>query len=188
MSTSKVGATRHNGKAASKNNVISGTNSPFPPSLTVGVGTTDKKIEISKYQEPPTTIKEDFCQNASCGSPWTVHHHPVALKMHIKSFFNYGKYGSIVNTYGPDFCNEVIQEYKNRWTHLFESHPKGNKVNNPGGFFKTIVDELIAGGEPRNDPNDVTQRWEGVKPERLKFDDPDIYLKEYDLRRGNNAR
>jgi len=163
MSTSKVGATRHNAKAASKNNVISGTNSPSRPSLTVGVGTTDKNIELSKYQEPPTTIKEDFCQAGSCGSPWTIHHHPIALKMHIKSFFDYGKYGSIVNTHGPDFCNEVIQEFKNRWTVIKLG---GGTIDNPGGYIHAIKEELLAGGEPRNHPNDVTRLWENVKPER----------------------
>jgi hypothetical protein len=185
MSTSKVEATRHNGKAASKNNVTSGTNSFSRPSLIGGVGTPHKNIEVSKYQEPSTTIKEDFCQNASCGSPWTIHHHPIALKMHIKSWFNYGKYGSIVNTHGPDFCNEVIQEYKNRWT---EYKLRGVEIGNPGGFFTTVVNDLLAGGEPRNDPNDVTKRWEDVKPERLKVDDPNKHLDEYNRRRGNNAR
>ena len=153
---------------------------PVFPSLTVGVGTTDKNIKLSKYQEPPTTIKEDFCENGSCGSAWTIHHHPIALKMHIKSWFDYGKYGSIVNTYGPDFCNEVIQEYKNRWTVI---DARGEKVNNPGGFFKTIVDELLAGGEPRNYPNDVTKLWEGMKKER-KGEDSEKYLDEYTRRRG----
>ena len=187
MPTSKVGATRHNAKAASKNNVISGTNSPSRPSLTVGVGTTDKNIELSKYQEPPTTIKEDFCQNGSCGSPWTIHHNPIALKMHIKSFFDYGKYGSIVNAHGPEFCNEVIQEYKNRWTRI---KLKGEEIDNPGGFFKTIVDEILAGGEPRNHPNDVTKLWENVKPQRRKIDDKEKYLANYNriYGRGNNAR
>jgi len=153
---------------------------PVSPSLTVGVGTPNRYIEISKSQEPPTTIKEDFCQNGSCGSPWTIHHHPVALKMHIKSWFNYGKYGSIVSK-GSDFCNEVIQEYKNRWTVI---DAKGETINNPGGFFKTIVDELAAGGEPRNHPNDVTKLWEGMKKER-KGEDRGKYLREYNQRRGN---
>ena len=154
---------------------------PVSPSLTVGVGTPDRYIEISKSQEPPTTIKEDFCHNGSCGSPWTIHHHPIALKMHIKSWFDYGKYGSVVNTYGPDVCNEVIQEYKNRWTVIDE---KGATISNPGGFFKTIVDELAAGGEPRNHPNDVTKLWDGMKKER-KADDRGKYLREYNQRRGN---
>jgi len=153
---------------------------PVSPSLTVGGGTPDRNIEVSQYQEPPTTIKEDFCHAGSCGSPWTIHHHPVALKMHIKSWFDYGKYGSIVNTYGPDFCNEVIQEYKNRWTVI---DAKGEKVNNPGGFFKMIVDELLAGGEPRNYPNDVTKLWEGMTKER-KGEDRGKYLDEYNRRRG----
>jgi hypothetical protein len=181
LTTRKVDASRHNAKAAPKNNPSSGTKPRSRPSLTVGVGTPDKNIEISKYQEPPTTIKEDFCQNGSCGSPWTIHHHPTALKMHIKSWFNYGKYGSIVNTHGPDFCNEVIQEYKNRWS---EYKLRGVEIAKPGGFFKTVVDDLMAGGEPRNDPNDVTKLWEGIKPERRKNDDRDKYIKEFNERRG----
>ena len=151
--------------------------------MIVVVGNPDKETNKSDYLETTTTIKrsEDFCQNRSCGSPWTIHHHPIALKMHIKSWFDYGKYGSIVNTYGPDFCNEVIQEYKNRWTVIDE---KGATISNPGGFFKTIVDELAAGGEPRNHPNDVTKLWDGMKKER-KADDRGKYLREYNQRRGN---
>jgi len=99
--------------------------------------------------------------------------------MHIKSWFNYGKYGSIVSK-GSDFCNEVIQEYKNRWTVI---DAKGETINNPGGFFKTIVDELAAGGEPRNHPNDVTKLWEGMKKER-KGEDRGKHLREYNQRRG----
>jgi hypothetical protein len=180
MPQEKVGASRHNAKAAPKNNPLSGSKRPEPPSLIVGGGTPDRNIEISEYQEPTTTFKDDFCQNASCGSPWTIHHHPTALKMHIKSWFNYGKYGSIVNIYGPDFCNEAIQEYKNRWT---EYKARGVAIERPGGFFKNIVDDLIAGGEPRNHPNDVTQRWAEIKPESAK-PGKDKWVKEYERRRG----
>ena len=182
MTTRKVDESRHNAKAAPKNNPSPVSNSLSPASLTVGAGTTDKNTQISKYQEPPATIKEDFCQAGSCGSPWTIHHHPIALKMHIKSFFDYGKYGSIVNTYGPDFCNEVIQEYKNRWTDI---NLKRETINNPGGFFKTVVDDLLAGGEPRNHPNDVTKLWENVKPEREK---KEVIYRTPDQRRAQRVK
>ena len=161
MPQEKVDASRHNTRVAPRNNPPSGSKRPEPPSLIVVVGNPDKETNKSDYLETTTTIKrkEDFCQNRSCGSPWTIHHHPIALKMHIKSWFDYGKYGSVVNTYGPDVCNEVIQQYRRRWA-AYEA--KGVGIESPGAVFHSTLQDVLAGGEPRNNPQELVDAWKEV--------------------------
>ena len=167
MDHPKIGASRHNTRTAPKITPSVGSTTPASPSLIVVDGNPDKETKKSKFLEPTTTIKrsQDFCSNRSCGSPWTVHHHPVALKMHIKSWFDYGKYGSVVNTYGPDVCNEVIQEYKKRWAAYKRN---GKEIESPGAVFHTTLQDVLAGGEPRNDPQDVRDAWSDVTMDRDK--------------------
>ncbi len=152
------GAGRLDARFAPKNNAFSGSKTSPRPSLIGGGGTNIKQTVKVKFDSPPTIKREksDFCRERSCGSPWTLHLDPIALKMHIKSWFAYGKYGSVVNTYGPDICHEVIKAYKAVY---LDYEQKGLKINSPGGLFHTKLQEILADGEPVEDPAAVARAW-----------------------------
>ena len=163
MPQENVGASRHNTRAAPKNNASPGSKTSPRPSLIGGGGPNIKqtvKVKFGLHQPPIKDRESDFCRDRSCGSPWTLHLDPIALKMHIKSWFGYAKYGSVVNTYGPDICHEAIKAYKA----VYEDYErKGIEIQSPGGMFQIKLNEILAGGEPGEDRETIAAAWAGFK-------------------------
>jgi hypothetical protein len=181
MAQEKVGASRHNVRAASKNNPSSGSNRPEPPSLIGGGGSTNlRKLNSSKLVGTPPPIKrdEDYCRDFSCGSPWTFHHNRRALQQHVRSWFAdpeglpYGKWGSIVNVLGIETVNEIIQVYKIKHEQLESA---GDPIRNRATFFKHCRESVEQGMEARQNPADADKAWAALKPlkpvKTAKYDD-----------------
>jgi len=195
MATQKVGASRHNAKAAPGNNPPSGSKPSEPPSLIGGGGSRYlEDTETLSVYSPPPIKRKDYCRDRSCGSPWTIHHNRQALQQHVRCWFSdpqgnpYGKWASIVNVLGIETVNEIIQVYKIKHEQL-EAKPNGG-IFNRAAFFKHCRDTVEQGMEARQNPADVDKAWDALRPaKKPKADHGRKYMDEYIKRRGpRNAR
>ena len=200
MAFSKVEVTRHNAKAASKNNVIPGSNTLSRPSLIGGGGSPGIENNQSNLVVPPPPIKReksDYCRDGSCGSPWTLHLEVAALQQHIRFFFcsppdqdgncaPYGKWGSMPKVLGPDTTNEVIKRYRSKHQYYVK---RGEKIKDRAAMFHVCRVEVESDMEPMLEASNVERAWAGLeKPKMERHDHGQKYLDDYMRHRGNNAR
>jgi len=116
MDQKKVGASRHNAKAAPGNNPSSGSNRPEPPSLIGGGGSTNlNNLNSSKLVGTPPPIKRerDSCYSGQpCGDLWNTHPNLGDLRRHLHYLFgiSWKAISRIIGDYGVDHINQNIHE------------------------------------------------------------------------------
>ena len=116
MSEEKVGASRRDARATSRNNPSVGSNHPEPPSLNGGGGSANlRKLNSSKLVETPPTIKrdQDSCYSGQpCSDLWNTHSNLNDLRRHLHYLFgiSWKAISRIVGEYGVDHINQNIHE------------------------------------------------------------------------------
>ena len=193
MPTQKVDASRHNAKAAPRNNPSSGSKPSASPSLIGGGGSPDiNNLNSSKLVGTPPPIKreQDYCRDFSCGDPYTFHLDPIAQRQHVKSWFAnsqgdpYSEWW-LNKSLGVETVNEIIQVYRVKEESLLAS---GKQVNDRPAFFHYCRNLVQASMEPRPEAGAADRAWAARKPKKQK-DNGQKYLDDYNKHRGpRNAR
>ena len=190
MPAQKVDASRHNAKAAPRNNAPSGSKPSEPPSLIGGGGSRYlEDTETYSVDSPPPIKRKDYCRDRSCGSPWTIHHKIEAIQQHVRCWFvdpdglPYNKWGSIPRVLGVETVNEIIQVYRIKWQQITAA---GKEIENHAKFFGFCRNTVEQGMEARQNPADVDKAWDALKPaKKPQADHGQKYLDEYEKRRGS---
>jgi len=177
MAQEKVGASRHNVRAAFKNNPSTGSNRPEPPSLIGGGGSTNlRRLNSSKLVGTPPPIKRerDYCRDFSCGDPFTFHLDPIAQRQHVKSWFAnsqgdpYSEWW-LNKSLGVETVNEIIQVYRVKEASLQAS---GKEVNDRPAFFHHCRKLVQASMDPRPEAGAADKAWAARKPKKTnKYQD-----------------
>ena len=183
MAQEKVGASRHNVRAAFKNNPSSGSNRPEPPSLTGGGGSTNlSNLNSSKLVGTPPPIKRerDSCYSGQpCGDLWNTHSNLGDLRRHLHYLFgiSWPAISRIIGVYGVDHINQNLHETRE---YVRDQLARGKPIKTLAGSFMYCMDG-IRDAEPELSPEaaaerDVTQArgLESLKPK--KKDEHQKYL------------
>ena len=182
MALSKVGATRHNAKAASKNNVISGSNLPQTPSIGGGGSISHKSIsdlDLDNHQ----SINHHHCLLKDC-EPFTEHQFPEAILEHVQHHFLFEDDGKAITRYGADVMNKAIAIMQVKIQH--ESLLNWCEVI--GAYYRSRCEEVLKGSNPptgkeREETIQNLNRYVNKKS-REQDDEGQKYLDEYARRTG----
>jgi hypothetical protein len=183
MAQEKVGESRHNVRAAFKNNPSSGSNRPEPPSLTGGGGSTNlSNLNSSSLVGTPPPIKRerDSCYSGQpCGDLWNTHPNLGDLRRHLHYLFgiSWPAISRIIGVYGVDHINQNLHETRE---YVRDQLARGKPIKTLAGSFMYCMDG-IRDAEPELSPEaaaerDVTQArgLESLKPK--KKDEHQKYL------------
>jgi len=183
MAQEKVGASRHNVRAAFKNNPSSGSNRPEPPSLTGGGGSTNlSNLNSSKLVGTPPPIKRerDSCYSGQpCGDLWNTHSNLGDLRRHLHYLFgiSWPAISRIIGVYGVDHINQNLHETRE---YVRDQLARGKPIKTLAGSFMYCMDG-IRDAEPELSPEAAAERdvtlargLESLKPK--KKDEHQKYL------------
>ena len=192
MPQEKVGASRHNAKAAPKNNPSSGSNYSAPPFFDGGGGPPTKEFRTELVGKPPPIKKEgkDFCSAGKpCGSLWNTHSNKIALKLHLGYLFgiNWPTVVTILKDYSVDHINQNIHDTKR---FIKEELAQGRTIRTYAGcFMHQLQGSFYA--EPELSPEAMRERdvtlardFELLRKPKPKADPRDKYRANYERLRG----
>jgi hypothetical protein len=160
MAQEKVGASRHNVRAAPKNNPSSGSNRPEPPSLTGGGGSTNlSNLNSSKLVGTPPPIKRerDSCYSGQpCGDLWNTHPNLGDLRRHLHYLFgiSWPAISRIIGVYGVDHINQNLHETRE---YVRDQLARGKPIKTLAGSFMYCMDG-IRDAEPELSPEAAAER------------------------------
>jgi hypothetical protein len=192
MDQEKVGASRHNAKAAPRNNPPSGSNYSAPPFFDGGGGPPTKEFHTGLVGKPPPIKKEgkDFCSAGKpCGSLWNTHPNKIALKLHLGYMFgiSWRTVVTILKDYSVDHINQNIHDTER---FIKEELAQGRTIRTYAGcFMHQLQGSFYA--EPELSPEAMRERdvtlardFELLRKPKLKADPRDKYRADYERRRG----
>ena len=187
MALSKVEATRHNTKAASKNNVIPGSKPPQTPPYGGGGSIHPESIsnlDLDNHQ----SINHNHCSLKDC-EPFTEHKFPEAVLEHVQHHFLFEDDGKAIARYGADVMNKAVAIMQVK----IEHEGLLNWVKILGAYYRSRCEEVLKGSNPptgkeREDTVQNLKRYVNKKPKKEQTDHGQKYLDEYTRRRGDNAR
>ena len=137
MAQEKVGASRHNVRAASGNNPSSGSKTPQTPHHGGG-GSPDSKssndLDLNHHQ----SINHNHCPLDDCDA-FTEHRYPDAIADHIRHHFLFEESADALNRYGPDIVNKAIALMKVKIVH--QKFIPGNL----GGYLRSRCEKILKG-------------------------------------------
>ena len=192
MDQEKVGASRHNAKAAPRNNPPSGSNYSAPPFFDGGGGPPTKEFHTGLVGKPPPIKKEgkDFCSAGKpCGSLWNTHSNKIALKLHLGYMFgiSWRTVVTILKDYSVDHINQNIHDTER---FIKEELAQGRTIRTYAGcFMHQLQGSFYA--EPELSPEAMRERdvtlardFELLRKPKPKADPRDKYRADYERRRG----
>ena len=184
MAFLKVDTNRHNDRAASKNNVIPGSNLPQTPSIGGGGSIYPKsisKLDLDNHQ----TINHNHCLLKDC-EPFTEHQYPEAVLEHVQHHFLFEDDGKAIARYGADVMNKAIAIMQIK----IQDEGLLNWCKVLGAYYRSRCEEVLKGSNPptgkeREETIQNLKRYANKKPKKKEVD----YFKNVPVYRGGkNAR
>jgi len=159
MASEKVGASRHNARATSRNNPAAGSNDQPPTVFDGGGGSTTKEDRNKLVGEPPPIKKEgrDFCSAGEpCGSLWNTHSNKIALKLHLGYLFkiSWPVAATIIRDYGVDHINQNIHDTER---FIRDELAQGRTIRTYAGSFMHLL-KGVMDAEPELSPEAMRDR------------------------------
>ena len=195
MSQEKVGASRHNARAAFNDNSLSGSNQALPALLTGG-GVSISSNSVNELVDSPPTIKrrtEEPCYYGKpCSDLWNTHSRTVDLKRHLHYLFgiDWPVISKLFGIYGVDHVNQNIH---NTREFIEKEFAAGRKIKKSLAHCFMYCMSGVDDSEPELSPEAAAERdvtvtagIDALRAQKKKKprNDSSKYLDEYNRRRG----